>query len=368
MSAWDGYPLNYRHREVQIVVSSASAGECCYIVGLSGAGKSNLIGFLANRRDAVKDIVDPAPEFIFVDCNRLRSVSPAALFASMYAALGFEPSDMETSPDPFHFLERAIDVRLENSPGICFLIDRFEVLMEGQRGSPQPIYSNLRALRDRYKYQLTYTLAARKRLPDDNELAELFYANTIWVGPLGESDARWNVTRFVERRGLDWEADTVARLIAVSGGYPALLKAACEAHAAGVPPELEALTKHPAVRRRVGEFWADDPANDDLRKSGLEENKLLNAGRPAGRFDSNELTAKEFLLWEYLNLHAGHVCTKDALIRAVWPEDRIYERGIRDDSLAQLVRRLREKVENDPSAPRLIVTVPGRGYQYNPVQ
>jgi DNA-binding winged helix-turn-helix (wHTH) protein len=50
----------------------------------------------------------------------------------------------------------------------------------------------------------------------------------------------------------------------------------------------------------------------------------------------------------------------------VWPEDRVFERGVRDDSLAQLVRRLREKIEPDPSAPRFILTVPGRGYRFSP--
>jgi DNA-binding response OmpR family regulator len=37
-------------------------------------------------------------------------------------------------------------------------------------------------------------------------------------------------------------------------------------------------------------------------------------------------------------------------------------RTVRDDSLAQLVRRLREKIESDPSNPRLIISAPGRGY------
>ena len=58
------------------------------------------------------------------------------------------------------------------------------------------------------------------------------------------------------------------------------------------------------------------------------------------------------------------MCEKDDLIRAVWPEDALYERGIRDDSLAQVVRRLREKIEADPSAPQYIQTVPGRGYRF----
>ena len=44
---------------------------------------------------------------------------------------------------------------------------------------------------------------------------------------------------------------------------------------------------------------------------------------------------------------------------AVWPEDRIYGQGIRDDSLAQLVRRLREKIEPNPSAPNSSKPFPG---------
>ncbi|MFN2235233.1 MAG: transcriptional regulator, partial [Anaerolineales bacterium] len=73
-------------------------------------------------------------------------------------------------------------------------------------------------------------------------------------------------------------------------------------------------------------------------------------------------------LLNYFESHPGQVCSKDDLIQAVWPEDQIYERGIRDDSLAQLVRRLRVKIEPDPSNPHYIQTVPGRGYQYSGIE
>ena len=78
----------------------------------------------------------------------------------------------------------------------------------------------------------------------------------------------------------------------------------------------------------------------------------------------NILTAAEHCLLEYLRAHAGQVCAKDDLIQAVWSEDRIFQRGLRDDSLAQLIRRLRRKIEPDPDAPLHILTVPGRGYRY----
>jgi DNA-binding response OmpR family regulator len=51
-------------------------------------------------------------------------------------------------------------------------------------------------------------------------------------------------------------------------------------------------------------------------------------------------------------------------VHAVWPEDVIYEQGVRDESLAQLVRRLRVKIELDPNEPHFIHTIPGRGYMF----
>jgi hypothetical protein len=194
-------------------------------------------------------------------------------------------------------------------------------------------------------------------------LAELFYAHTLWLGPLSESDARWNVHRYAQRKNLDWGEEIADKMIEISWGYPSLLRAVCEAYALGVNLDLESLVDHPAVQRRVSEFWVDQPSEQALRDSGLAGQPLLMFGRASEGFDHTQLTAKEHLLLEYLQSHAGEVCEKDALIQAVWPEDEIYERGIRDDSLAQLVRRLRVKIEPDPSNPQFIHTIPGRGYR-----
>jgi DNA-binding winged helix-turn-helix (wHTH) protein len=97
----------------------------------------------------------------------------------------------------------------------------------------------------------------------------------------------------------------------------------------------------------------------------LEGIGLLMRDRPL-RIETGGLTAKENLLLAYLSARPGEVCEKDEVIRGVWPEDQVFERGVRDDSLAQLVRRLREKVEPDPARPRHIHTVPGRGYRFTP--
>ena len=77
--------------------------------------------------------------------------------------------------------------------------------------------------------------------------------------------------------------------------------------------------------------------------------------------DELALTAREFALLDWFLRHPGAVQRRDELIRAVWG----WEFG--DESTVTVhVRRLREKVEAEPSAPRRLVTVFGVGYRWDP--
>jgi DNA-binding winged helix-turn-helix (wHTH) protein/energy-coupling factor transporter ATP-binding protein EcfA2 len=362
MSSWEGYPSTYRAREIQAILSAVQAGECVSIVGLSGSGKSNLLGFLANQQDRLKDPHKKAPLFILVDCNRLLEFTPQAFYRLVVNSSKRTPA----GGDEFTALEAALLEQMQHTPAVCLLFDRFDSLVHDSVDEKVrlAIAANLRALRDAHKYNLTYVVATRKPLDPHSELAELFFAHTLWLGPLAESEVRWNIARYTERKSLTWDESVIQAILGVSRGYPSILRAVCEAYDSGASLDIRSLVEHPAVRRRVDEFWADRPGTEELRLSGLLNHPLLEAARTSGTVDTTQLTAKEHLLWEYIQAHPGLVCEKDELIRAVWPEDRIFERGIRDDSLAQLVRRLREKIEPDPSTPLHIHTIPGRGYRF----
>ena len=73
-----------------------------------------------------------------------------------------------------------------------------------------------------------------------------------------------------------------------------------------------------------------------------------------------ELAPKEFELLAYLYSQTGLVCSKDDIGTAVWPE---YQDGVYDYQIENLVRRLRTKLEPDPTKPQLLLTVRGRGYK-----
>lgn len=72
------------------------------------------------------------------------------------------------------------------------------------------------------------------------------------------------------------------------------------------------------------------------------------------------LTAKEYELLLYLYRRAGQVCSKDEIGEAVWPE---YEGIVYDHNVESLMNRLRRKIEPEPSDPRFVQTLRGRGYK-----
>ncbi|HEX6922585.1 MAG TPA: response regulator YycF [Bacillales bacterium] len=76
------------------------------------------------------------------------------------------------------------------------------------------------------------------------------------------------------------------------------------------------------------------------------------------RGESIELTHREFELLHYLGRHIGQVMTREHLLQTVWGYD--YFGDVRTVDVT--VRRLREKVEDNPSRPAWIVTRRGVGY------
>lgn len=85
----------------------------------------------------------------------------------------------------------------------------------------------------------------------------------------------------------------------------------------------------------------------------------LNSGAVATPGGQQMLTAKEYVLLETLFENRGAIVTGDGLCRAAWG-DALY--GY-ENTLMVHIRRLREKIEPQPSAPRYLLTVRGLGYK-----
>lgn len=71
------------------------------------------------------------------------------------------------------------------------------------------------------------------------------------------------------------------------------------------------------------------------------------------------LTAKQFQIFTYLLRHPNQILTKEQIYEAVW--ENPYIAG--DKTLMVHIRHLREKIEENPSQPRIIETIWGIGYR-----
>ncbi len=118
--------------------------------------------------------------------------------------------------------------------------------------------------------------------------------------------------------------------------------------AARVKAMLRRAAQHPQVEGELLRF-------EDLR---------INGGMRTveDRRGSIELTAREFDLLFYLASHPGQVFSRDQLMDAVWD----YEFAAETSTVTVHMRRLRSKVEIDPSRPRHLKTVWGVGYKFEP--
>lgn len=121
------------------------------------------------------------------------------------------------------------------------------------------------------------------------------------------------------------------------------------------PRELVARVK--ALLRRQ-ELAQTQSSSDVLRVGEVELDPERYEVRVRGR--KVELTPKEFELLHLLMLSPGKVLTRDLLLTRVW--DFAYDGGSRTVDVH--VRRLREKIEDDPARPQFIETVYGVGYRF----
>ena len=110
------------------------------------------------------------------------------------------------------------------------------------------------------------------------------------------------------------------------------------------------------LRRAYGELasteadilYADDLTIDRLRATVTRDGRALN------------LTPTELRLLAFLAQHPGQVFSRGQLIENVWG----FGADLYDEKSVNVhVRRLREKIEHDPSDPTIVMTVPGIGYR-----
>lgn len=119
----------------------------------------------------------------------------------------------------------------------------------------------------------------------------------------------------------------------------------------------ELVARMRAVMRRA-EDREEDLTHDAMSVGDISLDPERHEVRIRGQL--TPLPLKEFELLHVLLANAGRVMTREQLIDRVWGSDYVGD----TKTLDVHIKRLRAKVEHDPSAPERIVTIRGLGYKF----
>jgi energy-coupling factor transporter ATP-binding protein EcfA2 len=317
--------ITFRAELLEQVMPVLRAGECCSLVGTSGAGKSNLARFLRRRDVQAQYWGEQQCWFVVVDTNGLAlSQLPEAvvLFESMLHHLLREAAARHIPPEPLaemsrmhaelvrhpnevlalRYLDRALGWLIEgHDVRIVFVFDQFDDLWKTMHAR---IFLNLRYLRDEFKYRLVYLVMTRERLQQLRERAkgdlaeveafwELFTANVFGVSVYGPRDTEEMIANMARRRQVTLTPELRRITVEGSGGHPGLLRAifwaALGAAGAG---GFEPLT-HPTVAEECAKIWHGlHPEERDLVR-------VLVAGEDVRQYDAlvlEELRVKQLVV------------------------------------------------------------------------
>ena len=117
----------------------------------------------------------------------------------------------------------------------------------------------------------------------------------------------------------------------------------------------ELLVRVAALLRRVKKEESSMKLNKIVSEPftlDLDKRKLFKDGREI------ELTPTEFSIVKYLMVNAKQSLSRDQILTEVWGNNYLYDFKIVDVN----IRRIRNKIEDDPSKPKYIHTIGGYGY------
>ncbi len=127
------------------------------------------------------------------------------------------------------------------------------------------------------------------------------------------------------------------------------------------PQELVSRVR--AVMRRLGREQTDAEPERSERNLSFGEINIDPRSRVVTIKDTPmELTVKEFDMLHLLARHPKQVFTREQLLERVWGGAQYIDPG----TVTVHIRRLREKIEADPSKPIHLLTVWGVGYKFEP--
>ncbi len=248
------FPPNYREEIITDIMNLIARGESCYLVGISGIGKSNLFRCLWHPETHAQYLSeDQTVAVIWADTNGLAGeLSATSLYELILYSLLKWADDNRVGGASIQLLhnlhekvvlsenrtlsQRHLETALRHlfnqveNLRIVILFDEFEPIV---RGLDYQFFKNLRWLRDEFKYHLSYVMAAhrspiaiREGFFDQGEpLYELLASNLLGIKPHTSTDAKFVISELSKRYEVQLTEQQVEMVVHISGGHAGLIGA-----------------------------------------------------------------------------------------------------------------------------------------------
>lgn len=368
-----------------------------------------LINFSEIKNQSVAEIF----KFIFlslIDSLRLRNIlTDQDAKKELETASSIFKSSISTGDDLiiFNALKRTLDfLSIERDLSIIFLFDRFEDYIPF---ATHEFFLNLRALRNRAKFKFSVVFSLRRPIEDTLEeeiykdFGEFLEGNLIYLPISDESSLRFKIEHFGKISGKKLDQKTIQDVLRITAGHSRLTRLCLqEPRIYDLGFKIDDLLSNDKIKKALFDIWNSlTPEEYAFLKSlqGETPKHLINVGllvnkkisiplfaefvkqvepkkekffydtqtkeiKKGNTIFSNSLTALEFKLFKTLLEHEGQIIPRDEMVSSVWSDLKSTE-GITDQAIDQLTFRLRKKIEKDPSHPKFIQTIKGRGITFS---
>lgn len=315
------FPKDFGRELEEAINRATNRGVNLQMVGLKGSGKSLMFRAILSRNKEIK----------YIDCNLLTD----------------------------RYIE---ELGKKGLSGIC-LIDSFENIVGFDNGVVKKIMS----IYDQNRDYVTFVFSVER------EMVMKSSCDTYYVKSLSKLEGKWFVEGLRQFNNNNIGAETINKIIEVSGGYMTIIKRLYEAVVGG--ENLEKLIYNPQLNTHLKyqlelmvEGLGKDKNNIEVLKKYYlvnEKGKFLskvveNFMSQKSGFRNKNLTREEDKAMKLLENNTNKICLREDLIEAIW--GRSADLSISDHALDQLMHRLRNKLKSNGVE---IETVRGRGYILN---
>lgn len=415
------FPKDFRQEDVKKIFGYVLTSRFCQLVCLPGVGKATLLRLIATHNDLQKLHLGPnldSTEIIYLDLHDLPDFERMQIEKFLLFALD---DKVKPESEPLLLSKQLAETfsnRLSKKQNIIFLFDHFD---EFQNQLPASFFQIMKGFKNIAKYKFATVFATRRDLKElvDPEILKEFYDffidNTVYLKVFDAEAVNVLFSQVGNAFGSNVSEEDKKNILSLTGGHAKLTKVIVElVLRENLSLAKEALLEKTIVLAALYEIWLSLTAqeqhavqliaqkNSPEKTSALENlirfdlitenatftiplfedfiNKIIlkTVKEEEITYDPNTreilkgtniisdlLSKQEYRLLVFLIQNEGKIAERHEIIEAVWPDVQVQE-GISNEAIDQMVFRLRKKIEDEPNAPKHIVTVKGRGLRFQP--